>query len=120
MQFFVLTKCLNLQNVRFQSFSNSLEFLNSWGTEHSLFGHWWSDEGIVSCDGTVPIVDPLLLSGLVELEHGEGLLGASHLTHTNDDLATALEDRVQGLVDENGDGLGGLGIVVRIVAGLLC
>lgn len=41
-------------------------------------------------------------------------------SHTNDDLATALEDRVQGLVDENGDGLGGLGIVVRIVAGLLC
>jgi len=75
----------------------------------------------VSCDGTVPVIDPLLLGGLVELEHGEGLLGAGHLTHTNDDLAAALEDRVQGLVDQNGDGLGGLGIVVvvRIVAGLL-
>lgn len=62
--------------------------------DHSLFGHWRLDEGVVSCDGTGPVVHPLLLGGLVELEHGEGLLGAGHLAHAHDDPAAALEDRV--------------------------
>lgn len=80
--------------------------------EHSLFGHWRSDKGVMTCDGTRPVVDPLLLGRLVELEHGEGLLGAGDLTNANDDLATAFEDRVQGLVDQNRDGLGGVRIMV--------
>lgn len=60
------------------------------------------------------IIESLLLGSLVELEHGEGLFGAGHLTDTYDYLAAALEDRVQRLVDEYGHRLGGVRIVVVV------
>lgn len=82
---------------------------------HSLFRYGWSHKLIMPSAGVRPSFSPGLLWSFVEFKHVEVLLYAGNLTDAYNDLATALEDSVQGFVDQNRNGLGMIVVMMMVV-----